>query len=119
MTTLSLNRQCSRCPRVDQKEITAEEIVAKAKAGQALEDTTPMLVISVRGKEVVNFPHLCKPCVEIVAAHIESVGTKLSKVSSTRSRDPAAEEPTPAQAPEEPKKATGAAKGAPARPGAA
>ncbi len=128
MTVLSLNKQCSRCPRVDQQEITAEEIIAKAKAGQALEDSTPMLVISVRDKAVVTYPYLCKPCVAIVAAHIESIGSTLEKVSATRTHKPTTSvvtNPTGPSTPtgeatgaEKPKKAAEAPKGAPTRPGA-
>jgi hypothetical protein len=56
---------------VDQQEISTEEVVRKAQAGQPLEDPTPALQLLIRGKPLVTFDHLCPPCVAIVGAHID------------------------------------------------
>lgn len=104
MTTLTINKKCGRCTRMDQQEITTEEVVRRAQAGQALEDSTPALELLIRGRPLVSFAHLCPPCVSIVGSHIEHIGAVLEKVSATRkprkAKDPqAAPEPTPARAP--------------------
>lgn len=101
-TQLLISRQCSRCPRVDQREITQEEIVNRAKSGQPLEDTVPALVIVVRGKTIATFAHLCTACQQIVADYVGNAARPVEKSSSKRVKKTKLEEPASPQAPSSP-----------------
>lgn len=84
-TTLTMNRPCSRCPRIDQKEITQAELIELAKIGKQLDDAAPpAMVITVHGKVVVTFPHLCTPCQEIVKEYLGNAGKVVDKLSAKR-----------------------------------
>ncbi len=79
-TSITLNMQCSRCPRVDRVEINLEEATRMAqKIGQVQE---PAVVVSLNGKKYGSFQNLCSVCTQIVSAHLDAAFKKLEKMSS-------------------------------------
>lgn len=86
MKTISQNTKCSRCPRVEQQEVSIEQLVAEAKKTQGDARTPPALEIRIDGKPVVLFETLCTTCKVIVARHTEHAGVKPTHQSSLRER---------------------------------
>jgi len=80
-TTLSLNKQCSRCPRVEQTSVSIEEAVRMAQKAQS---APKAVVVSVDGSEVGSFAALCSICQSIVSRHIEMAMKTQKHVSAVR-----------------------------------
>jgi hypothetical protein len=84
--SLTVNRVCTRCPRIEQTEVSVEDIMkmaAKSKGG-TLFDGPKALSIFIDEKQVVEFPFLCTPCRQIVIRYIEHIAKKLKHQSSLR-----------------------------------
>lgn len=82
---LTVNRPCTRCPRVDQAEISVDEIVKQAQQGKkALADGPKALAIRIDEKTTVEFPFLCAQCKQIVARYIEHIAKKPKHQSALR-----------------------------------
>jgi hypothetical protein len=80
-TTLSLNKQCSRCPRVEQTSVSIEEAVRMAQKAQS---APKAVVVSVDGSETGSFVALCSICRSIVSRHIEMAMKTQKHVSAVR-----------------------------------
>lgn len=78
---LSLNKQCARCPRMEQKPITLDEAVAQAKSSKKAPSA---LEIRIDGETVVEFEALCDVCQTIVLRYIENAGKKPKHQSALR-----------------------------------
>jgi len=70
-------RPCSRCPRIDEIQVTAEEM-------QHPKEEPTAVYIVVRGEEEHNMQHLCDECRVIVDTHLEIITKRLEKTSSRR-----------------------------------
>jgi hypothetical protein len=79
--SLSLNKQCARCPRVEQKPITLDEAVAQAKSGKK---PASALEIRLDGETLVEFEDLCEVCRSIVVRYVENVGKRPKHQSALR-----------------------------------
>jgi hypothetical protein len=79
--SLSLNKQCSRCPRMEQKPITLDEAVAQAKSNKK---APPALEIRIDGETLVEFEALCDICQSIVLRYVENAGKKPKHQSALR-----------------------------------
>lgn len=79
--TLSNSKQCSRCPRVEQKPITLDEAIAQSKVSKK---PPPALEILVDGETVVEFGDLCDVCQTIVTRYLDNAGKKPKHQSSLR-----------------------------------
>lgn len=79
--SLSLNKQCSRCPRVEQTTISLDEAVAQAKS-----TTKPPLALEIKvdGEAIVQFEDVCEVCRTIVLRYIESAGVRPKHQSALR-----------------------------------
>ncbi len=80
-TSLSLNKQCSRCPRVEQTDVTIDEAVKLAQ--QALK-APKALVVSVNGEELASFDALCSVCQTIVTKYIDGATKRPKNQSALR-----------------------------------
>lgn len=83
-TTLSLNKQCARCPRVEQTSVSIEEAVRMAQKAQS---APKAVVVSVDGTEMGSFASLCSTCRSIVLRHIEMALKTQKHVSAVRGSD--------------------------------
>lgn len=84
MTTLSVKRQCGRCPREEHIPIDIKEAVELAQRGELEKPANPAITVFIDGTETVSREHLCGPCREIVARLLEQIGRKLEHRSSLR-----------------------------------
>lgn len=78
---LSLKKQCSRCPRSEQKDITIEEAVKLAKDTKK---APPALEVFVDGDSLGSFELLCDTCQTIVARYLENAMKRPKHQSSLR-----------------------------------
>lgn len=76
---LTWNRQCSRCPRIDNISLTPEEA---AEMGGTT--PPPYLRIEVDGVELSRIEYLCGPCRKIVDTHLHHITKTLSQRSSLK-----------------------------------
>lgn len=83
-TTLSLNKQCSRCPRVEQMSVSIEEAVRLAQKAQG---APKAIAITINGAEVGAFASLCSICQSIVVRHIDLAMKTQKHVSAVRGAD--------------------------------
>jgi hypothetical protein len=81
---LKIEHECSRCPRVDTREMTYKEVVELGEKG--LRTGPKALRAVVNGEEFLTFDHLCEECSVIVSRYLGLIGKKLEKVSSVRER---------------------------------
>lgn len=79
--TITVNRECSRCPRVARREVSITEIAKLAKTG--LKQPCAMRVV-LAGKEVHVFATLCDTCRQIVERGLTNLSKKLEQRSSLR-----------------------------------
>lgn len=85
--TLTINRTCSRCPRVEQSEVSLSDIVKMAQASggkNTIPEGPKALSVSIDEKQTVVFPFLCSPCKQIVARYIEHIAKKPKHQSALR-----------------------------------
>jgi hypothetical protein len=82
--TLTVNRQCTRCPRVEQTSIDVVELIKQAGPSGKLKDGPKALQISVDETPLIEFPFLCQPCTEIVARYLEHIAKKPKHQSALR-----------------------------------
>ena len=80
--TITVNRECSRCPRVDRTEVSIEEVVKLAKTG--LKQPRAMR-ITMDGNETHSFDTLCGTCRQIVERGLAGLSKRLEQRSSVRS----------------------------------
>lgn len=78
---------CQRCPRVEYKDVSIEEIVAQAKSKL---DPTPQAAINITvdGVVVAHFGTMCSICREIVARSIKNIAKQQKNKSATRGGEP-------------------------------
>lgn len=82
---LTVNRTCTRCPRVEQSEISVADVVKMASSGKnSLPDGPKALTIRVEEKVFHEFAFLCTPCTQIVARYIEHIVKKPKHQSALR-----------------------------------
>ncbi len=81
--TITVNRQCSRCPREDREEISLKEAGSLAKTG--LKKPSAVKVI-VDGEDVIDIESLCKECRQIVSKYLQNINKKLKHRSSLREK---------------------------------
>jgi hypothetical protein len=79
--SITVNRQCSRCPREDRQEVSLEELAKLAKTGLK---APPAIRIIVDGKEIVTKDNLCHVCRKVVERYTEQIGRQLQHKSSER-----------------------------------
>jgi hypothetical protein len=79
--TLSLNKQCARCPRVEQIPVTIDEAV---KAAQKASKAPKALEVKIDGETVAEFPALCSTCVSIVQKYMDKITKPQKHISSLR-----------------------------------
>jgi hypothetical protein len=88
--TLTVNRACSRCPRIEQTEVSVEDIVKmattnKSQGGKAAIPEGPKaLLVRVNEKQTIEFPFLCTPCTQIVSRYIEHIAKRPKHQSALR-----------------------------------
>lgn len=87
-TTIALKRQCSRCPRVEEQEISLEEAAKLQKTG--LKGPKAFRAM-LNGDVVVEHENLCAVCEEIVQNYLSNIGKVLQHRSSLRTSDDAPE----------------------------
>ncbi len=75
--------KCSRCPKTTERDVTAEEIVASAKA--AIKPTHTAMSLTMQGQTLYAYENLCPECTEIVAKHVQALGP-VTKSSALRER---------------------------------
>ena len=80
--SLSVNKQCSRCPRIEQTTVSIEEAVKLAQKAQ--KNTASAIRIEMDGKEVGSFEALCSICQTTVMKYIESAMKGQKHASSLR-----------------------------------
>lgn len=83
-STITHNLQCSRCPRIDSKELDIQELIQLAESPG---DAPPTLEISFAGHDTVVRQYLCGPCQEVVLSYLGNITRQLSHKSSVRSSD--------------------------------
>ncbi len=86
---LTVNRACTRCPRIEQTEVSVEEIVKLAKqqgSKVVIPEGPKALSIRIDEKTMIEFEFLCGPCTQIVARYIEHIVRKPEKQSALRSQ---------------------------------
>lgn len=88
MTTLKASKKCTRCPRVEDREISIEEAV---KLAGEKKPPPPQISVSVDGVELIRFDTLCAPCTEIVSRYASHIGSTQTKLSSLREHKPKVE----------------------------
>jgi hypothetical protein len=77
---------CQRCPRIEYKDVSIEEIVAQSKLkGEVAQP--PAILITVDGVEVAKFGAMCSVCREIVARSIKNIANYQKNKSATRGGD--------------------------------
>lgn len=81
--TITVNRQCGRCPREERTEVSVEDVVRLAKTK---ETPDPALVVTIDGKIQGDFPYLCTQCRSIVNRYLEHALKIQKKESSLRER---------------------------------
>lgn len=79
--SLSVKKQCSRCPRVEQKDITIEEAVKLAKDTKK---QPPALEVFLEGESLGSFELLCDTCQTIIARYLENTMKRPKHQSSLR-----------------------------------
>lgn len=83
--TLTVNRQCTRCPRVEQTSVSVADVVAMAKAGKTEVPIGPKAIsIRIDEKLLIEFGFLCTPCTQIVARYVEHIAKKPKHQSALR-----------------------------------
>jgi hypothetical protein len=82
---LALEETCSRCPRVESREVTLEEAAKLAKSG--LKPKATALKVMVEGKAHFEFETLCETCKKIVLGYLASASKQLKHRSSLRETD--------------------------------
>lgn len=85
--SLTINRTCSRCPRVEQSEVSLDDVVKMAQTTgnkKSLPEGPKALAIAVDEKATVVFPFLCSQCKQIVARYIEHIAKKPKHQSALR-----------------------------------
>jgi hypothetical protein len=83
--TLTVNRQCTRCPRIDQAEISVDDVVKMAQSGKkSLPNGPKALNVRIDEKTVIEFDFLCGPCKQIVLRYIEHAAKKPKHQSALR-----------------------------------
>lgn len=81
--TLVVKRQCQRCPREDEAEVSLDDVVKMAKGGK-IPEPAKSLEVKMDDKTVVEFPFLCSQCKTIVARYLEHVAKKPKHQSALR-----------------------------------
>lgn len=83
-TTITINRTCSRCPRVESTELTIEEATALVR-GDKKKEEDPQLAVRLSDKRgVMRFDYLCSTCRQIVCRYLDMIFKKQSHKSSLR-----------------------------------
>jgi hypothetical protein len=81
--SLYVNHRCSRCPRVEQREVTLEQAVALAKTEKK---APPALLVELHGEHYGALEALCSVCEEVVLKYMELILTTKKHASSSRTR---------------------------------
>lgn len=84
MPTITLNRACSRCTRMDQTEVDLGKLVELAKRGTQEITEPDALCVVVDGAVAIKFQVLCPECRAIVGGYIEQAARTLTKESPRR-----------------------------------
>lgn len=83
MPQITLNLACSRCPRVEQTELTLEKAVQLAQDKDKAKGP-PALKIEIDGEVVAVYEHLCSVCRSTVGTYVDSATRHTTKKSSKR-----------------------------------
>lgn len=89
---LTVNRSCTRCPRVEQTEVSIDEIVKLAQQSKggpgkaAIPEGPKALSIRIDEKPPIEFGFLCNQCRQIVMRYIEHIVHKPEKQSALRTQ---------------------------------
>jgi len=81
--TLAIKRQCTRCPREDEAEVSLDEVVKMARGGK-IPDPPKSLVVQMDDKNIVEFSFLCQQCKTIVQRYMSHVMKKPKHQSALR-----------------------------------
>lgn len=85
--SLTINRTCTRCPRVEQAPVSLADVVKMAQVNggkNGLPEGPKALSIAIDEKQTVVFPFLCTQCKQIVARYIEHIAKKPKHQSALR-----------------------------------
>ena len=82
--TITVNRQCGRCPREERTEVSVEDVVKMAKTKEV--PGAAALVVTIDGTIQGSFPYLCTQCRSIVNRYLEHALKMQKKESSLRER---------------------------------
>lgn len=79
-----VKRECSRCPRIEEREISLEEAVGLHKTGLK---GPVALKIMMKGEAIAELEDLCDTCTTVVLNYIESATKKLQHRSALRTTE--------------------------------
>lgn len=115
MDKITLNIECSRCPRVESTEISLEKAIELANEKKNAVKKPDALELKIDGVVVATYEKLCSTCRNVVMSLLDGVSRKSEKVSAQRGKKAKEKGATPSPAPAAP---APAAKPTPAAPSA-
>lgn len=103
MEKITLNIECSRCPRVESTEISLEQAIALANEKKNNVKKPNALELVIDGTTVATYEKLCSTCRNVVLNLLDGVSRKAEKVSALRKKTAKEKGPTaPAPVPAKP-----------------
>lgn len=94
MEKITLNIECSRCPRVESTEITLEQAIALANEKKNNVQKPNALELVIDGVVVATYAKLCSTCRNVVLNLLDGVSRKAEKVSALRKKTAKEKGPT-------------------------
>jgi len=83
--SITVNRTCARCPRVEKTEVSVDDIVKMSSASKGGIPNGPKAIrVEIDESRAVEFPFLCAPCRRIVARYVELIAKKPKHQSPVR-----------------------------------
>lgn len=95
MSKITLNIECSRCPRVESTEINLEQAIALANEKKNGVKKPDALELKIDGVVVATYEKLCSTCRNVVMNLLDGVSRKAEKASAVRKRKAKEKGPTP------------------------
>lgn len=95
MGKITLNIECSRCPRVESTEINLEQAIALANEKKNGVKKPDALELKIDGVVVATYEKLCSTCRNVVMNLLDGVSRKAEKASALRKKKAKEKGPTP------------------------
>jgi hypothetical protein len=109
MDKITLNIECSRCPRVESTEISLEQAIALANEKKNGTKKPDALELKIDGVVVATYEKMCSTCRNVVMNLLDGVSRKAEKVSALRTKKAKEKGSTPLPPAPKPMKSTAAA----------